>query len=272
MSDENGRDAAGGSEAGGQADPRERAEAAALLGEVRAVRRAARRARHAYWFPLVLFGLLTAASVPLYVQRIPTRSGVWYTRVVGPAFVHATYLGSFGLLTSVWTPYYWLAALLIGAGATAGWYRWRGNRVGLRTPARGYAITALVLVVLAILVPVIARSVGRGALFTVMPGDLVIRGTFPFVLIAAGLCFLAWAERSIALAMIAAVYLALSLVASLYDIVNVFYRLGWDVSASASQLPNVVLPALVLLFSGAGAWVVQRRRRAPAGAAATGAS
>lgn len=211
----------------------------------------------------MLFGLLTAASVPFYLQHIPARSGASYATVVGPAFLRRTYLGSFGPLTSAWTPYYWLAALLIGAAATAAWYRWRGNRVGLRTPARGYAIIALVLVVLAILIPVLPRLGGVTTPFTVMPGDLVIRGTFPFVLIAGGLCFLAWAERSIALAVVAAAYLSVSLVASLYDIVNVFYRLGWDISASASQLPNVVLPALVLLLSGAGTWAVQRRHPAP---------
>jgi hypothetical protein len=96
-----------------------------------------------------------------------------------------------------------------------------------------------------------------------MPGDLLIRGTFPLVLIGVGLCVLAWAERSIGLTVIAAGYLALSLVASLYNIENIFYRLGWNISAQASGLPNVVLPALVLLLSGAGAAVVQRRRRGP---------
>jgi hypothetical protein len=35
-----------------------------LLGEMRVLRRRARAARHAYWFPLVLFGVLTCASVP----------------------------------------------------------------------------------------------------------------------------------------------------------------------------------------------------------------
>jgi len=94
-----------------------------------------------------------------------------------------------------------------------------------------------------------------------MPGDLLARGTFPLVLIGLGLCVLAWAERSVALTIIAAAYLALSLVASLYDIENILYRLGWDISPAISGLPNVALPALVLLLSGAGAWVVQRRRR-----------
>ena len=48
---------AGGERTAGQAD---------LLGEMKALRRQARAARHAYWFPLVLFGLLTCASVPFY--------------------------------------------------------------------------------------------------------------------------------------------------------------------------------------------------------------
>ena len=40
---------------------------AELLAEMKALRHRARTARHAYWFPLVLFGLLTCASVPFYV-------------------------------------------------------------------------------------------------------------------------------------------------------------------------------------------------------------
>jgi hypothetical protein len=139
-------------------------------------------------------------------------------------------------------------------------YRWRGDRVGLRTPARGYLLTGLVLLLLALGIPALATSTSSG-LGVLEPGDLVIRGTFPPVIIGVGLCYLAWAERSIALTLIAAGYLALSVVASLYDIENVFYRLGWNLSPEVSRLPNVVLPALVLLLAGAGAWVVQRRYR-----------
>jgi hypothetical protein len=232
-----------------------------LLGEVRTVRRQARRVRHAYWFPLVLFGLLSCASVPFYIQRFPARSGVYDERIPGPAFLRSIYLGGFGPLTSGRAPYYWLAAMLAGLAATALWYRLRGDWVGLRTPSRGYVITGLVLLVLALLIPVLAGPGGLGGLRLLMPGDLLIRGTFPFVLIAVGLFVLAWAERSIALTVIAAGYFALSLVASLYDIENVFYRLGWTISPANSGLPNVVLPALVLLLSGAGAWVVQRHHR-----------
>jgi hypothetical protein len=229
-----------------------------LLGEVASVRRRARLARHAYWFPLVLFGLITCASIPFYIQHIPTKSGV-YTGggATGPAFLRLSYLGSFAIFTGGYVAYYWLAAILVGVVATAAWYRWRGNRVGLRTPARGYLITGAVLLVLALGLPALApRTPGLGIL---VQNDLLIRGTFPLVLIGICLCYLAWAERSVALTVIAAGYVALSLVASLYDIENILYRLGWNLSPAVSGLPNVVLPALVLLLSGASAWAVQRR-------------
>jgi hypothetical protein len=247
-----------------------------LLREAREARRRARRARHAYWFPLVLFGLLTCASIPFYIAEFPRGYATY--GVTGPArYFNSYYLGGIGLVTGRYLGYYWLAAMLVGLAATAVWYRFRGDRVGLRTPSRSFVVTGLVLLVLALLIPILAGAGGAGPLFVLMPGDLLVRGTFPFVLIGVGLWVLAWAERSVALAVIAAFYLALSLVASLYDIENVVYRLGWTLSPQVSRLPNVVLPALVLLLSGAGAWVVQRRRRprptrpvAAGGVAATG--
>lgn len=233
---------------------------AELLGEVRAIRRKARLARHAYWFPLVLFGLLACASVPFYLP--PTRSGVYYGPP-GPRFLQSFYLGGAGPASFRGTAYYWLGAMLFGVAATVLWYRWRGSRVGLRTPARGYLITGLIILALALLLPWATRYIG--GLYVIMPGDLLIRGTFPFVLIGLGLCFLAWAERSVGLTVIAVVYLAVALLASLYDIENVFYDwFGVYLSITESVLPNVLLPALVLLLSGAGAWVVQRRQREPA--------
>jgi hypothetical protein len=229
-----------------------------LLGEAAAVRRRTRRARHAYWFPLVLFGLLTCASIPLYIRSFPTATGVYVVAPVLPSFLRWTYLGGFGFLTNRFIVYYWLAAIVLGVAATAGWYRWRGNRVGLRTPTRGYVISGGVLLVLALGIPALAMNAIPQLRF-LMPGDLLLRGTFPLVLIGVGLCYLAWAERSVALAVIAASFLALSLIASLYDIENVVYRFGWNLDPAVSGLPNVVLPALVLLLSGAGAWAVQRR-------------
>lgn len=188
-----------------------------LLGAAKAARRQARRARHAYWFPLVLFGLLTCAAVPFYIERFPARSGAYTTS--SPWFLR-TYLGGSDPFMSGNVAYYWLGAILAGLAATAVWYRLRGDRIGLRTPSRGFVITGLVLLVLALVIPVLADHASD--LFP----DLLVRGTFPLVLIGLGLCVLAW-----------------------------------DIGPAASGLPNVVLPALVLLLSGASAWVVQRQRR-----------
>jgi hypothetical protein len=95
------------------------------------------------------------------------------------------------------------------------------------------------------------------------PGDLIIRGTFPFVIIAIGLWVLTWAERSGGLAVIAAIFTASALVSALYNVENVVFRLGWNPSGwqwRLTSLPNVLLPALVLLIAGAGALWFQRHR------------
>src|ERR1700733_10802607 len=94
-----------------------------LLQEMRVLRRRARAARHAYWFPLALFGLLTCASVPFYIHPgIPAGGGA-----VGGASgeqVLPVLGGAPGLLTQPDLGYYWLAALLAGLLATLLWYRW----------------------------------------------------------------------------------------------------------------------------------------------------
>jgi len=249
-------------------EPSEASDGAALLADMKALRRRARTARHAYWFPLVLFGLLTCASVPFYVLPGPPAGG---TEAVsgGPSL---PVLGGFaGFTVQHFLGYYWLAALLGGLLLTLLWYRWNARRVGLATPARGYVVTTAVLTVLALVIPLLSQVRSPRwlswlqQLSVLWPGDLILRGTFPFLIIAAGLWVLAWAERSRALTVIAAVYTATALLASLYNIENVLFRLGWNPSGSdlsLTSLPNVLLPALVLLATGAGAFAVQRPHRA----------
>jgi hypothetical protein len=62
----------------------------------------------------------------------------------------------------------------------------------------------------------------------------------------------------------AAAYTAAALLASLYDVENVLFRFGWNPAPgqwNLTALPNALLPALVLLATGAGAYAVQRRPR-----------
>jgi hypothetical protein len=240
---------------GGTAD-----EHADLLGEMRLLRQRARTARHAYWFPLVLFGLLIGASAPFYLQLYRPTGPSYEAAGPGPRL---PVLGGAATNSAVqhYLGWYWLAALLGGLLLTLLWYRRHARRVGLQTPARGYVITLAVLTLLALLVPLLPPRLWF------WPSDLVVRGTFPFVIIAAGLWALAWAERSRALAAVAAVFTGAALLASLYNVENLVFRLGWRPGPSdldLTSLPNVLLPALVLLAAGAGAFAVQRRPRATA--------
>jgi hypothetical protein len=231
-----------------------------LLAEVQVLRRSARSARHAYWFPLVLFGLLTLVAVPFYI-RPQMRPAV--TLFTPPTPYMPLLGGSPGLFNGNYLGYYWLVALLGGLTLTLFWYRLHARRIGLATPARGYLITGVVLTLLALVLPLVAQTPRLTGLDALFPGDLSIRGTFPFLIIAVGLWVLAWAERSRGLAVVALVYSLTALLASLYDIENVLFRLGWNPSPyqwRLTGLPNAVLPALVLLVAGIAAFVVQRRQ------------
>jgi hypothetical protein len=244
-------------------------EAGELLSELAAMRQRTRSARHAYWFPLVLFGMLICAASPLYVSAANPRPGFYASAVGGP-------LGFGGPLVLGGTPvggsafylgWYWLVALVGGYLLTLLWYRWHARRAGVQTPARGYLITGVVLTALAVVIPPLSVGVNQLRwLWTILPGDVWIRGTFAFLIIAVGLWVLAWAERSLALVITAALYTGAALLASLYNVENVLFRMGWNPGRGdlpLAVLPGVLLPSVVLLVAGAVAFVAQRRVRSP---------
>jgi len=234
-----------------------------LLSDLDRLRRQARSTRHAYWFPLVLFGLLTCASVPFYVSDV-TQAGVGVAifRASGPpTLLGGEQAGQNGLLLA----WYWALALIAGYLLTWAWYRRHQRRVGLRTPARAFTITGIALAALAFLGPLLAADLPfRNTPIGLPVADLWVRGTFAFLIAAAGLWVLAWAERSRALALITLAYTGAALLASLYNVENLLYPLGWNpgygsASARLAVLPNVLLPALVLLVAGAGAFLLRPR-------------
>jgi hypothetical protein len=255
---------AGGPGPGGGAGPA--GEPGRLLGDLARLRRQARAARHAYWFPLVLFGLLTCGAAPLYVAAAAPQdtSGALATGR-GPLLLNG-FLPGGGVFYIGW---YWAAALAGGYLLTVAWYRWHARRAGVATPARGYLITGVVLTVLVLAIPPLTVKV-PGLWRVWLPfGDVWIRGTLAFLIIATGLWVLARAERSRALAVIALVYTGAALLSSLYNMENIVFRLGWNPGRSAfawqlTALPNVLLPAAILLVAGCTAFLVQRTRRATA--------
>ena len=219
---------------------------ASLLTDVRRWRSDARAARHAYWLPLVLFGLVIGASSPFYVRHFPPDPELGWT------FFGRMFEGSFTILAI-----YWLVAIGAGLYLTWRWYQRHGRQVGLMTPSRGFVRAGVIVGVLVLVLPV----------FPLLPGDLTVRGLLPFLIIAAVLWVLARAERSPGLAVVAAVFTGAALLSSLYNTENILFRLGWTPHGSGwslTALPNILLPALVLLVSGAVAYLVQRHRRAAA--------
>jgi hypothetical protein len=224
-----------------------------ILADLGRLRRQARAARHAYWFPLVLFGALIAASSPFFVEQIPPPGiTLWVTR--------ANPLPTFGgVFTQPGLSYYWLVAIVTGLGLTGWWYRRHGTKVGVRTPSRGFLLTGLIITA-ALLV---LHFIPVGGIRMDFPfGIMTIRGTFPMLIIAIVLWVLARAERSAGLAMVAALFTGAALLADLYDVENIVFRLGWNPIQSQWQytsLPGVLVPALVLLLAGGIAFVAQRR-------------
>ncbi len=261
-------------EPGGEAGLVGTQDSARLLDELAVLRRRARSARHAYWLPLLLFGVLSCAAIPLYLTAPPAAAG----GTSGSGVVMLTsgptlpVLGGAPIQGSFFLGYYWLVALVGGYLLCALWYRRHARRAGLQTPARGYVVTGVVLTVLALLLPPLSRFSALHWLSVAWPGDLVVRGLFPFLIIAAGLWVLAWAERSTALAVTALLYTGAALLANLYDVENVLYRLGWNPAGYDWQaiLPNVLLPTGVLLVAGGAAGIAAAAARRRQVAASSG--
>jgi hypothetical protein len=241
-----------------------------LLREMRAIRGRTSAAAHGYWLPLVLFGVLIAGSLPFFQRLGP--AGLSPARRSGPGscgrlvvnhpchlpagtmpgtVIHVTIVTALG--------YYWQLAIPAGVVLTVLWYRWRGNRVGLRIPAQGFLITGLVLSELVLLVPLL---VGQSGSLAGLLHDT--RHAGPLVIIAALLWVLSWAERSPALAVITACYLVATVVVSPFDDGGIG---GGSTGAADVPLTSLrllgLLPALILLGCGAGSWLAKRLHQHP---------
>lgn len=235
---------------------------AQLLDEMRAIGGRTSATARGYWLPLLLFGALICGSLAFY-ERLPRpRPGLARPPAPAPcqaALNHPCHVAAAGtehitVVTAL--GFYWQLVIPAAVVVIVAWYHWRGQRTGLRTPARGFLITGLVLGELVLLGPILA---GQSRSLTGLVHDTHQVGAQ--VIIAALLCVLAWAERSPLLAVIAAVYLAAALAVSPFD--NSGLAGGTtgaaDLSLAALRLLGL-LPALILLAAGSGAWLARRLR------------
>jgi hypothetical protein len=240
--------------------------AAQLLDDMRVIRTQTSDAAHAYWLPLLLFGLVICGSLSFYERLSPSLHGP--APVPLPSSCHpgqpCRISGGVGHLTVISAlGWYWQLAIPVATVLTVLWYRWRADRIGLRTPARGFLVTGLVLgeVVLLVSLLVATRAHPPSGFF------INTRHLASMLVIAAVLWVLAWAERSKILAAIVAVFIAVAL--------PVDYAIGGGITGGTTGAADLSLtslrllglaPALILLVGGAGAWLRQRAalRRGPA--------
>lgn len=234
----------------GPADPEiEALQPNHVLAQMRELRQSARVARHAYWFPLLVFGLLVCAAAPMYIRDRPVgadgfyvSSSIWLEVLGG--------MDSFGSPPDV-RAWYWVAVVVLGALATSLWYSWHARMTGVATRARG-SVLAWILGPVCLLALVWAASY-----FLVSLWPLTIRGTSALLVIAAGLAVLSRVERSRVLSVITAVFTFAAALSVFYDPENLLYRVfGWfgtedkDMPFSVAPIVVPLVPGAVLLLSG----------------------
>jgi hypothetical protein len=224
--------------------------AGALLEEMGALRRRARRTRQAYWFPLLVFGLVEAGAAPFYYQKPCPGTELCSGQLIrGGLHLGRWYLGAVEL--------YALVASLTGLGLTVWWYRRHARRAGVGTGTRG---------------PLVAWTATSLTLLLVVPAFFFLwvlwaRSTSWLLAIAIALLALAWAERSVLLGAVAALHAVAAGLGVSYDPENLLYSVLSTFGVADADLPfdygrtvNVLLPASVLLLGGLLALALSRRR------------
>lgn len=172
--------------------------------------RRVRRDQQAAWFPLFVLALVTFAAIP-------------FDRYAGHHLVkHCTSAQVGHLVCTAYSPgeiWYWLAALLVAYAVIAMFYLRRSTERGVGTRVQPYVVTGLILLALAIAWSVWA--VANPGYFAehlhvagATPTGVFNRLASPAGAIGLALIVLAWIERSVLLAAVTAVYLALVVTAA----------------------------------------------------------
>jgi len=223
-----------------------RADPGAALDQVGRWQGDVRARGRAWWIPLVVFGAVVALAVPAHVDYSDPAPGS--TESGGPD-------GSIGgVLTLVWRTYltpnpevaavYWTVAMVAGFVVTGVLYRRRSAATGVQGPVGWFVRTGLWAT--AAMVPLVLVPVP------------LFRTTTAVAVIAILLIALAVKEKDRALTVFVVLFAAVALLVNTYNTENLLYRLGVPVGRGWGDVPNLVLPALVLLGGGLLAWIRQR--------------
>jgi len=238
-------------------------EGDSALGGKGGFRERSRIAREGVWFALLISGLVVMIAVLFYdrslfdttTQRcqslgsvISCSSGVASRGIFGsglgaPPFASGN--------ASPWVTTYWVVSIFLASCAVVAFYWLRSRTVNKRSPIWPFATLFIEGVVLI--------AVGRGFVFNDLPGDMIVRGMQALLLVALGLVTIAIIARSWTLSIFVAGFFGLALMSCLYDVSNLFHRIGIGASkAPGESLPNLMFPAIYLIV-GAGTFLVLNR-------------
>jgi hypothetical protein len=215
-----------------------------VLSNMHELARRVRREQRATWFPLLVFAVLTFASIP--VRRY---SGHHLDCLAVPRVCRVYSDAEF---------VYWPIALVLAYVAIAAFYIRRSRARGIETRVRPYAIAGIIIAV------ALTGVALWEAHMTPAPGGQNLAGLIGFghgvanpeSAIGLALLVLAWAERNRALLILTAAYLAVVLVPITF---------GWEIPAAPWHfLPQLVTGGSVLLLGGIGFALAQRPLRSPA--------
>ena len=241
-------ESAGGTGSGhGDDDPQQ------MLSSTSELVRRVRRAQRATWFPLLVLAAATFASIPV-IRYSPVTSTCQVTS--GP---HA--LGNVCVAYPTAALVYWPVALVLVYVAVATFYVRRSRARGVGTRVRPYVIAGIIISALATaaLVWAVHHPLTGSYEFLGLHGTgheavPIYRLISPAVTIGLALLVLAWAERNLALALLAVGYLILVLLPIAPS----------TVPSRWSFLPHLIVEGGVLLLGAIGFALAQRPTRSRA--------
>jgi hypothetical protein len=214
-----------------------------LLSATRRLTRQVRQAQRGTWFPLLLFAVLTLASVPITrYNRHPMDC-----RVLPPS-------GRICIAFAPWSFVYWPLALVLAYAAIAAFYVHRAHGRGVGTRVRPYVITGVIIAIVATGVSLWlvthAEVLGYPSAAPSPATEFLYRLVSPEGAIGLALLVLAWVERNRALLVFGLVYL-------------VIVGFGWILIPPSPWL-FLVTTAAVLLLGSIGFALAERHAGRPA--------
>jgi hypothetical protein len=217
-----------------------------LLSSTRELTQRVRRAQRATWFPLLVFALVTFASIPVY--RYGGHRAVTCLAVAGEPPASPIRLCS---IYSNAEFIYWPIVLVLAYAAIAAFYIRRARAQGIETRVRPYVIAGIIIA---------AACIGAAfweVLNPAPPGQfglsLAHRLASPGAAIGLALLVLAWGERNRALLLLTLGYLVIVLT-------PVGYVKATSIDSLLAYLPLIIHGA-ILLLGGIGFALAQRPLR-----------